>query len=159
MTAPQSLSAHLVGGYVYGIYRTASELLGDKAWDFMWRAGELAYDEIEKSLHFPSNDPATVLQVVSKYMVDSGYMARQEVAVRDGDKVEIEMNETAFGWVARRLKAEGYVVHRWSTCLMNAALKKRCGMQMKRHAERAEFVNEKQAKTLWQLVPIGVSRK
>ncbi len=153
----RKLDAEFVTAEVYAIYKAITEVCGQDGWKIMWRAGELVFDEIEPSLRFPTDAPLDVLRTVGDYLVSVGYLEAIELDLQPGGVLEYQMFGTATREAARRLIAEDAILPHWSTVVMVAALRKRCGLEAKMEADdhKPELVSQRQSKERWLLTKDG----
>lgn len=111
---------------MYSVYRAANEIMGEKTWDLVWRAGEILYEELERSLGLGiAEDPVEALSRIAEWFIAMGYV--DEAGVRRVSEGEIEyvMGRPAIARGAEMLVREGMVPPHISTSVMFAALKKR----------------------------------
>lgn len=120
---------------IYAIYRAIWENWGDEAWQVVWRAGEVLFDEIHEQLHLDTASPVAAMRGLARYLVDVGYFTDMKVRQTAEDELEYEMVEPAILPGAERIIAEGGVPAHISTALMFAGLKKLFGL-------RAEMIGQ-----------------
>ena len=153
------IDSEFVNTEIYAIYKAATEIIGvnDKGWRFMWRVGELAFDDIEPKLSFPSNEPMDVMRTVGDYLAKVGYFERIDLDLLPDGVLEYSMHNTATRDSAVRLIKENALLPHWSTVLMVAALRKRCGIEakMEAHDHKPELVSMQHSKERWILTRDG----
>jgi hypothetical protein len=151
------LSADFINVEIYAIYKAITEVCGDDGWKIMWRSGELAFEQIEPQLEFPSDQPLDVMRTVADYLARVGYFEAIELELLPGGVLEYQMINTATRDSARRLIEENAILPHWSTVIMVAALRKRCGVEakMEAHDHKPELINERQSKERWILTKDG----
>jgi hypothetical protein len=154
---PRTLDAEFVNAEVYAIYKAITEVSGEDGWKIMWRSGELVFDQIEPHLQFSSDDPLAVMRTVGDYLVSVGYLEAIEMDLQPGGVLEYEMFGTATRDAARRLIAEDAILPHWSTVVMVAALRKRCGVEARMEARdhKPELVSQRQSRERWLLTRDG----
>jgi hypothetical protein len=106
---------------IYAIYRAIWELWGDEAWKVVWRSGEIALEEIEKTLPLAGPWP-DALDKLAAYLCQAGYADDIRVHQIAENELEYEMVNPAILPGAKRLIAEGAVPAHISTTLMFALL-------------------------------------
>jgi hypothetical protein len=106
---------------IYAIYRAIWELWGDEAWKVVWRSGEIALAEIEKTLPLAGPWP-DALEKLAAYLCQAGYADDIRVRQIAENELEYEMVNPAILPGAKRLIAEGAVPAHISTTLMFALL-------------------------------------
>ncbi|MGQ9627426.1 MAG: hypothetical protein ACUVV0_11050 [Anaerolineae bacterium] len=114
---------------IYAIYRAIWELWGEEAWKVVWRAGEIAFDELEGGLNLEGATWPEALRKLGDYLQEVGYAEKIALRQTGDDEFEYEMVNPAILPGAKRLIAEGAVPAHISTSLMFAALKKRFGLK------------------------------
>ncbi len=106
---------------IYAIYRAIWDLWGDVAWQVVWRSGEIALEEIEKTLPLAGPWP-DALEKLAAYLCQAGYVDDIRVRQVAENELEYEMLNPAILPGAQRLIAEGAVPAHISTTLMFALL-------------------------------------
>lgn len=154
---PRMLDAGFINAEIYAIYKAITEVCGEDGWRIMWRSGELAFDQIEPTLTFRSNEPLGVMRTVGDYLARVGYLERIEIELLPGGVLEYQMVNTATRASAQRLIQENAILPHWSTVIMVAALRKRCGVEakMEAHDHKPELVSQSHSKERWILTRDG----
>ncbi len=120
---------------LYSVYKAVNEVLGEKTWDIVWRAGEILLDIISKDLGLDDvDDPFEALKRVAEWLKEMGYINDIEVRKTGVDTVEYVMSDPIITPGAKKLIEEGMVPPHVSTSLMFATLK--------RYGYRAEMVGD-----------------
>jgi hypothetical protein len=151
------LDADFINAEIYAIYKAITEVCGEDGWKIMWRSGELAFDQIEPQLQFPSREPLDVMRTVGDYLARVGYFEGIDLELLPGGVLEYQMFNTATRASAARLIAENAILPHWSTVIMVAALRKLCGIEakMEAHDHKPELVSHRQSKERWILTKDG----
>ncbi len=154
----RALDANFITAQVYAIYKAITEVCGPDGWKITWRAGELVFDQIEPKLWFASDAPLDVLRTVGDYLVDVGYLDAIDLDLKPGGVLEYAMCGTTTREATHRLIDENGILPHWSTSLMAAALRKRCGVEarMEDHEQKPALVGDRQAQERWLLTKDGV---
>jgi hypothetical protein len=157
----EALDADFISIEVYAIYKAITEVCGEDGWKIMWRSGELAFDQLEERLQFPSHEPVAVLRAIGEYLVGVGYLASFDLELRPGGVLEYEMNGAPLHASAARLIRERAILPHWSTVMMVAALRKLCGVEAELeghggHQNEPEIVSDSRARERWILTRDGV---
>lgn len=154
---PRMLEAGFINVEIYAIYKAITEVCGEDGWRIMWRSGELAFEQIEPTLAFRSNEPLDVMRTVGDYLARVGYFERIELELLPGGVLEYQMVNTATRASAERLIRENAILPHWSTVIMVAALRKRCGVEakMEAHDHKPELVSQSHSKERWILTRDG----
>ena len=154
---PRMIDAEFINVEIYAIYKAITEVSGEDGWKIMWRVGELAFDQIEPQLQFPSSEPLDVMRTVGDYLARVGYFEKIELELLPNGVLEYQMVNTATRDSARRLIEENAILPHWSTVLMVAALRKRCGIEakMEAHDHKPELVSQSHSKERWVLTKDG----
>lgn len=109
---------------IYAIYKAAFELLGDETWKVVWRAGEIAFEELRRRFGWRvEGDPFPILEDLADYLQKAGYVEHIKVRRLCEDTVEYEMLNPVIATGAKRLIDQGMVPAHVSTALMFAVLK------------------------------------
>jgi hypothetical protein len=135
---------------IYAIYRAIWENWGDAAWNVVWRAGEVLFDEIHAELELDTNSPLNAMRGLAEYLVRVGYFAEMKVRQTAEDELEYEMIEPAILPGAERIIAEGGVPAHISTSLMFAGLKKLFNLKAEMMGD-PEFTADGRAIERWKL--------
>jgi hypothetical protein len=151
------IDADFINVEIYAIYKAITEVSGDDGWKIMWRVGELAFDQIEPQLEFPSDEPLDVMRTVGGYLKRVGYFEDIELELLPNGVLEYQMINTATRASAQRLIQENAILPHWSTVLMVAALRKRSGIEakMEAHDHKPEIVSHSHSKERWVLTRDG----
>ncbi|MBI2847146.1 MAG: hypothetical protein HYX82_04610 [Chloroflexi bacterium] len=144
---------------VYGIYKTITELFGERGWQVIWRSGEVVFDELEKQLEFPKKDPLSVMKVLADYLSKAGYIPKIEFRMVGENMLQYDLYGASLLRPATlKLKAENCVLPHWSTVIMFAALKKLCNLKADT-TEQPIFISEVHGRERWVLSPIKPKKK
>ena len=120
---------------LYSVYKAVNEVLGEKTWDIVWRAGEILLDLISEDLGLDNvDDPFEALKRVAEWLKEMGYISDIEVMKTGEDTVEYIMSDPIITPGAKKLIEEGMVPPHVSTSLMFATLK--------RYGYKAEMVGD-----------------
>lgn len=151
------MSADFVNVEVYAIYKAITEVSGEDGWKIMWRSGELAFDQIEPQLNFPSREPLDVMRTIGEYFAKVGYLERIDIDLKPNGLLEYEMFNTSTRPSVVKLLADNAILPHWSTVIMVAALRKVCGVEakMEAHDHRPEMVSQTHSKERWILTRDG----
>jgi hypothetical protein len=157
----QVLDADFVSLEVYAIYTAITEVCGEDGWKIMWRSGELAFQQVQERLDFPSRDPVAVLRTLAQYLVRVGYLESFDLELRPGGVLEYEMVGAPLHASAARLIRERAILPHWSTAMMVAGLRALCGVDTHLeghggHHNEPELVGERRARERWLLTRDGV---
>lgn len=110
---------------LYSVYKAVNEVLGEKTWDIVWRAGEILLDLISDELRLNEvEDPLEALRRVAEWLKDMGYISDIEVRRTGEDTVEYVMSDPIITPGAKKLIEEDMVPPHVSTSLMFATLKR-----------------------------------
>ena len=123
-----SVSLEFFNAELYCIYTAMTRLHGDKAWDIVWLSGEILFEDVEKELNITETEPVAVLRKVGDWFARMGYVSRTDFIVIGENMLEYHLYDPLIIPAARRLIEEGSAAPHFSTSLMFAALKKKCGM-------------------------------
>lgn len=156
-TSRRMLDADFVNVEVYAIYKAITEVVGEDGWKIMWRSGELAFEQVEPNLRFPSREPLDVMRTVGDYLASVGYFEKIELELQPGGALEYQMVNTATRASAAKLIQENAILPHWSTVIMVAALRKLCGVEakMEAHDHKPELVSQSHSKERWILMKDG----
>ncbi len=139
---------------IYAIYRAIWENWGDAAWNVVWRAGEVLFDEIREELNLDATalegSPVAAMRELARYLVAVGYFSDMKVREIAEDELEYEMVAPAILPGAERIIAEGAVPAHISTAVMFAGLKKLFGLKAEMIGE-PEFTHDGRAIERWKL--------
>ena len=109
---------------IYAIYYAAYDLLGEKTWEIVWKAGEIVYNEIKDEIGASSaKDPFEALKKLAIWLKKVGYVEDINVRKISEDEFEYTMLNPIITPGAKRLIKQGRVPAHISTALMFAALK------------------------------------
>lgn len=140
---------------VYGIYKAITELFGEKAWQVIWRSGEIVFDEAAKQLEFPKKDPISVINVLGKYLVKSGYCTKIEAKMAGKDLIQYDVwGPSMIRPAITKLKAEGCVLPHWSTVVIVAGLEKVCKVKVETDVKNPELISDIHAREWWRFSSI-----
>ncbi len=110
---------------LYSVYKAVNEVLGEKTWDIVWKAGEILLDLISDELRLNEvEDPLEALRRVAEWLKDMGYISDIEVRRTGEDTVEYVMSDPIITPGAKKLIEEDMVPPHVSTSLMFATLKR-----------------------------------
>ena len=110
---------------IYSIYKAVNELLKERTWDVVWRAGEILLENILDDLSLEeTSDPYTALNRLADWLRKVGYIKDIEVRRIGEDSIEYVMSNPIITPGAKKLIGEGLVPPHISTALMFALLKK-----------------------------------
>ena len=110
---------------IYSIYKAVNELLKERTWDVVWRAGEILLENILDDLSLEeTSDPYTALNKLADWLRKVGYIKDIEVRRIGEDSIEYVMSNPIITPGAKKLIGEGLVPPHISTALMFALLKK-----------------------------------
>lgn len=110
---------------IYSIYKAVNELLKDRTWEVVWRAGEILLENILDDLSLEeTSDPYTALNKLANWLREMGYIKDIEVRKVGEDSIEYIMSDPIITLGAKKLIEEGLVPPHISTALMFALLKK-----------------------------------
>ena len=143
------VTAELLNVELYGIFKAITDLFGEKGWDVIWRVGEIVFDEIEPALHIPDDEPSTVMRAIGEYLKRVGYLREVRWRSLGPDALEYEMIDPVPWPAAEKLLAERAVLPHFSTALMMAGLKKRCGIRASMEDVRPEMLAGHVARERW----------
>ena len=135
---------------VYAIYKAIWENWGDEAWNVVWRAGEVLFDEIHEGLELDTSSPLEAMRGLAEYLVNVGYFEEMQVAQTDKDHLEYVMVAPAILPGAKRIIGEGGVPAHISTALMYAGLWKMFHTRAEVIGE-PEFTDDGRAIERWRL--------
>lgn len=114
----------------YNICKAYSEFYGkDAAVGFFRHVGEVGFQELRKTVDFPSSNPYDVLKTVGKFLERMGYMAKIQLTKVEEDEVIIEMFGVSVTKSSMRLTEEGASPSHFMTNLMFAALEEVSGVR------------------------------
>jgi hypothetical protein len=160
----QSIDPKFFDLEIYAIYRAIWENWGNQAWNVVWRAGEVLFDEIQAQLDLDTESPLAVMQGLARYLVEVGYFADMQVRQTAEDELEYEMVNPAILPGAERIIAEGGVPAHISTAVMFAGLAKLFGLKAEMMGD-PECFDDGRAIERWKLYQIdapqdeGVARR
>ncbi len=136
---------------IYAIYHAAYDLVGDNAWNIVWKSGEIVYDEIKEKIGASTaKGPFEALRKVADWLKKVGYIDKIEVREVATDELEYVMCDPIILAGAKRLIKEGRVPAHISTALMFAVLK-----QYDMKAEMVgdpKFLSDGRAIEKWRLI-------
>ena len=145
----RTVDAELLNVEIYGIFKAITDLFGEKGWDVIWRVGEIAFDEIEPTLDLPDDEPGTVMRAIGEYLKRVGYLRDVRWWSLGPDSLEYEMVDPVPWPAAEKLLAEKAVLPHFSTALMMAGLKKRCGIRASMQDVKPEMRADHVARERW----------
>lgn len=126
----RKISPDFLDLFNFGVCKSISERLGkDAAADVFRRAGEIEFEELEKTVLFQSREPYDVLRTVAQFLQREGYMARIELRKVEKNEVIVEMYGVSVISSSIRLTNQGFSPSHVMTSMMFAALKKLCGFR------------------------------
>jgi len=96
---------------------------------FFRRVGEIGFQELRKTVDFPSSDPYEVLKTVGEFLERMGYMSKIQLTKVEENEVVIEMFGVSVIKSSMRLIREGANPSHFMTNLMFASLKELSGIQ------------------------------
>lgn len=135
---------------IYGIYYAIYDLIGEDAWNVVWKCGEIVFEEAKNFVEgLRDKDPFKVLYALAKWLKDSGYVEDATVEKVSDDVFKYVMLNPAIADGAQKLIKLGRVPAHISTSLMFAALK-----SLGYSAEmigNPEFLNDGRVVEYWKL--------
>ncbi|MCS7385215.1 MAG: hypothetical protein NDF55_00550 [archaeon GB-1867-005] len=138
---------------IYAIYHAAYDLLGEKTWEIVWRAGEIVYNEIKDSIGASTaKDPFEALRKLASWLKKVGYVENIDVRKVSENEVEYTMLNPIITPGAKRLVKQGRVPAHISTALMFAALKQ-FGLKAKMVGD-PKFLPDGRAIERWKLIKL-----
>ncbi len=138
---------------IYAIYHAAYDLLGEKTWEIVWRAGEIVYNEIKDSIGASTaKDPFEALRKLASWLKKVGYVENIDVRKVSENEVEYTMLNPIITPGAKRLVKQGRVPAHISTALMFAALKQ-FGLKAKMVGD-PKFLLDGRAIERWKLIKL-----
>ncbi len=137
---------------LFAIYKAIFELIGEKAWDVVWRSGEILVNELWEKLELEETDVFEGLRKLSSFLSTSGYVKEIRVEKKERDIVEYVMHKPVIAEGARRLIEEGMVPPHISTSLMFALLKRK-GYRAEMIGE-PEFLKDGRVVEKWKLIRV-----
>ncbi|MCS7365185.1 MAG: hypothetical protein NDF54_07105 [archaeon GB-1867-035] len=109
---------------MYGVYYAAYDLLGERTWEIVWKAGEVVFNEVKDRLGITSETPPfEALRRMADWLKDMGYVEYIEVNRISEDEIEYVMKDPIITPGAKKLIQQGRVPAHISTALMFAILK------------------------------------
>jgi hypothetical protein len=111
------------------VFKALSELYGQGAWDVVWRAGEVLFNEVARHEVIPATEPLGAMRALAAYLKRVGYIEQMKIDQPAPDELEYRMLRPIIAPGAFRLINEGGVPAHISTALMFAALKKLFGLR------------------------------
>jgi len=148
---PRTIDPEFFDLEIYAIYRAIWENWGDDAWNVVWRAGEVLFDEVHKDLDLDTDSPLKAMQGLAAYLVRVGYFDEMQVRQTAEDELEYVMFAPAILPGAERIIAEGGVPAHISTAVMFAGLRKLFGLQAKMMGDPV-FTDDGRAIERWKLL-------
>lgn len=136
---------------IYAIYRAIWENWGDDAWNVVWRAGEILFDNVHQELELDTESPLNAMQGLAAYLVRSGYFDEMQVHQTAEDELEYVMFAPAILPGAERIIAEGGVPAHISTAVMFAGLQKLFGLKAEMIGDPV-FTDDGRAIERWKLL-------
>lgn len=148
---PCVVSCEFLDHVMHSVYRAANELMGvERTWDLVWRAGEILYERLEKSLGLGSvEDPLEALSRIAVWLESVGYVDKAEVRRVSEDEFEYIMGRPAIVGGAEELVREGMTPPHISTSLMFAALRKR---GLRAELRETRFLPDGTAVERWRII-------
>jgi len=119
---------------VYSIYKSIFEMIGEQAWEIVWRSGEIALKQIEKKISVVQDDLFKSLENLAGYLEEMGYVSSIKFKKLSPKRFQYIMSKPVILPGAMSLIAEKMVPPHISTSLMFALLK--------RFNKRAKMVGE-----------------
>ncbi|HIE22948.1 MAG TPA: hypothetical protein EYP68_01805 [Candidatus Korarchaeota archaeon] len=137
---------------LYAIYKAIFELIGERAWDVVWRSGEFVVNELWEKLELEEADIFEGLKKLASFLSSSGYVKEIRVEKKGQDLAEYVMYEPVIAEGAKRLIEDGMVPPHVSTSLMFALLKKK-GYRAEMIGE-PEFLKDGRVVERWKLIRV-----
>ncbi|MCS7374916.1 MAG: hypothetical protein NDF56_08050 [archaeon GB-1845-036] len=139
---------------MYGVYYAAYDLLKEKTWKIVWKAGEVVFNEIKDKLGITGGiDLFEALRRMADWLREMGYVEYIEVKRISEDEFEYIMKNPIITPGAKRLVEQGKVPAHISTALMFAILK-----QYNMKAEmigKPKFLSDGRAIEKWKLIKLA----
>ena len=101
------VSVEFLNQELYAIYKALDQLIGERAWDVVWRSGEVLFDDLEKGLDITEMEPLAVMKKIGAWFERSGYVDKIEFRMVAPDELEYDMYDPIIRPSARRLISEG----------------------------------------------------
>ena len=146
------VSVEFLNQELYAIYKALDQLIGERAWDVVWRSGEVLFDDLEKGLDITETEPLAVMKKIGAWFERSGYVDKIEFRMVALDELEYDMYDPIIRASARRLISEGAAAPHFSTALMFAALRKKCGLKAEMMGDPVLLPNGA-GRERWKLTP------
>lgn len=134
---------------IYSIYKSIFEMVGEQAWEIVWRSGEIALKQIEEKMGVIESDLFKSLQNLARYLEDMGYVSSIEFKKLSQKRFQYIMSNPVILQGATSLMAEKMVPPHISTSLMFALLK-RFNKQAKMVKE-PEFLEDGRVVETWEI--------
>jgi hypothetical protein len=62
----------LVLEVTFAVYKSITDLMGEKGWDVVWKTGEYIWQDLKKQYNITDTDPIAVFKKVGKWLTDVG---------------------------------------------------------------------------------------
>lgn len=115
---------------MYATYGAITELYGEKGWDVVWRAGELAWEEVKEQVNITKKEPMEVMKKVSEWLEKIGYAKKLNIVQTGKNELLYEMyapiGRQSVTMLRKKYGDEKPVKPHYSTTLLFAALKDVC---------------------------------
>ncbi len=135
----------------YAIYRAITESFGERGWEVTWRSGEIFFEELRKKLNITETEPFALMKLLSRWLVDAGYIGSIEVSQASEDLLICDLEDPVPRPATERLREANSVQPHFSAAIMMAALKQMCGIEAKMESVKSEFLSPTRSRQRWRL--------
>lgn len=143
--------AELVNTVVFAIYKAITDQFGEPAWDVIYRSGEIMWQDLKKELNVTETEPLPVMQKLSQWLMDVGYLKEIGVSQPSEDELVYEMDTSLCRPAVMRLREVNAVLPHWSTGIMVAALREQCGIEADVDVAKPEILSPTRTRERWKI--------
>ncbi len=144
--------ADLVNLVTYAVYKSMTDMWGEKAWEVIYRSGEVAFEELRQELKLTeTDDPLPLMQRLLDRMVEIGYVYGARVERISETELIYEMDDPVVIPSALRLKTVNAVLPHWTSGILLAALRRLCGIDAEMEDVQPEFAPAGVVRERWHL--------
>lgn len=146
------ITPEFLNQFIYAVYSAMHRIFGERAWEVVWKTGDILFDELERELGITETEPLPVLEKIGRWFERSGYAEKLEFHLKEGDELDYDLYDPVIRPSALRLIHEGAAPPHLSTALMFSALRKKCGLKAEMLGD--PVVQDDDARECWRLSPI-----
>jgi len=135
----------------YALYKSITDLMGEKGWEVVWKTGEYIWQDLKKQYQITDTDPKAVFDKVGQWLKEVGYIREIEVEMPTENELTYIMDTSVVRPSVMRLKEEKAVLPHWSTAILVAALRDNCGLVAETDLSKPEILSPTRTREYWKL--------